>query len=69
MSQDKIIAGGNKNMLETNLVNQFYDFYNEQDRLETRHGQIEFMTNHFSICEREDLLGASNHTLDILRKV
>ena len=23
---------------------------------------------HFSICERQDLVGASNHTLDILRK-
>lgn len=31
-------------MLETDLVNQFYDSYNEQDRLEARHGQIEFMT-------------------------
>ncbi|WP_295072813.1 class I SAM-dependent methyltransferase [Ruminococcus sp.] len=27
-----------------------------------------FMEYHFSICERQDLIGASNHTLDILRK-
>lgn len=31
-------------MLETNLVNQFYDAYNEEERLAARHGQIEFMT-------------------------
>ena len=23
---------------------------------------------HFAICERQDLIGASHHTLDILRK-
>lgn len=28
-----------------------------------------FMEYHFSICERQDLIGASNHTLDILRKI
>ncbi|WP_019679301.1 class I SAM-dependent methyltransferase [Ruminococcus flavefaciens] len=28
-----------------------------------------FMEYHFSICERQDLIGASNHTLDILRKL
>jgi hypothetical protein len=27
-----------------------------------------FMDYHFSTCERPDLLGASGHTLDILRK-
>lgn len=27
-----------------------------------------YLAYHFSICEREDLLGASNHVLDILRK-
>ncbi len=27
-----------------------------------------WMEYHFSICERQDLIGASNHTLDILRK-
>ena len=28
----------------------------------------EYMKYHLSICERQDLLGASNHTLDILRR-
>lgn len=28
-----------------------------------------YLEYHFSICEREDLIGASNHVLDILRKV
>lgn len=27
-----------------------------------------YLKYHFSICEREDLIGASNHVLDILRK-
>ncbi len=28
-----------------------------------------YLQYHFSICEREDLIGASNHVLDILKKV
>ena len=28
----------------------------------------QWMAYHFSICERQDLIGASHHTLDILRK-
>ncbi|MBQ6223292.1 MAG: class I SAM-dependent methyltransferase [Solobacterium sp.] len=28
----------------------------------------QWMNYHFSTCERQDLIGASNHTLDILRK-
>lgn len=28
-----------------------------------------YLEYHFSICEREDLIGASNHVLDILRRV
>ena len=27
-----------------------------------------YLDYHFSICERQDLIGASNHALDILRK-
>ena len=27
-----------------------------------------WMEYHFTICERQDLIGASHHTLDILRK-
>lgn len=27
-----------------------------------------YLEYHFSICEREDLIGASNHVLDVLRK-
>jgi hypothetical protein len=27
-----------------------------------------WMDYHFAICERQDLIGASNHTLDILQK-
>lgn len=27
-----------------------------------------YLQYHFSVCERQDLIGASNHTLDILRK-
>jgi len=27
-----------------------------------------FLAYHFSICERPDLIGVSNHTLDILKK-
>ena len=28
-----------------------------------------FMQYHLSTCERQDMIGASSHTLDILRKV
>ena len=28
-----------------------------------------WMDYHFSVCERQDLIGASNHTLDILKKL
>ena len=28
-----------------------------------------WMDYHFTICERQDLIGASHHTLDILRKL
>ena len=28
-----------------------------------------FMQYHLSTCERSDMIGASSHTLDILRKV
>lgn len=28
-----------------------------------------YLDYHFSVCEREDLIGASNHALDILRKI
>lgn len=28
-----------------------------------------YLEYHFSICEREDLIGASNHALDVLRKM
>jgi hypothetical protein len=27
-----------------------------------------WMDYHFSTCERQDLIGASNHTLDILKR-
>ncbi len=28
-----------------------------------------WMDYHFAICERPDLIGASHHTLDIIRKI
>ncbi|MBR7081249.1 MAG: SAM-dependent methyltransferase, partial [Oscillospiraceae bacterium] len=28
-----------------------------------------WMEYHFAICERQDIIGASHHTLDILRKI
>ena len=28
-----------------------------------------WMEYHMAICERQDLIGASNHTLDILQKI
>ena len=31
-------------MIETNLVNEFNKFHNEEERLAARSGQIEFMT-------------------------
>ena len=46
----------------TNYMRKFVD---EMDD-ETFAKWLDF---HFSTCERQDLVGASNHTLDILEKV
>ena len=45
-----------------NLMNMFVDAADE----ETFAKWVEY---HLSICERQDLIGASHHVLDILRKV
>ena len=41
------------------------------DKLERMDDKLyqKYLEYHFSICERQDLIGASNHVLDILRKV
>ena len=31
-------------------------------------GPTGYMRYHFAVCERSDLIGASHHTLDILKK-
>ncbi|MDE7341547.1 MAG: class I SAM-dependent methyltransferase [Lachnospiraceae bacterium] len=41
------------------------------DRIEHMEERLyqKYLEYHFSICEREDLIGASNHVLDVLQKV
>ena len=56
----------------------YYNNYDEDSRLLSKHGRIEFLTTvkyvekylkyHFKTCERQDLIGLSHHTLDVLRK-
>lgn len=48
-----------------NYLEEYYNNYDEEGRLLSKHGQVEY---HFTICERQDLIGASHHTLDILQK-
>ena len=45
----------------TNYMRQIIDEMNDETF-------DKWMDYHFSICERQDLIGASNHTLDILQK-
>lgn len=52
-------------------VNHYYTQYDEDGRLRSRHGLVEYLTTmrcHFLICERTDMVGATHHMLDILRK-
>lgn len=72
-------------------LDEFYRNYEEEGRLLSQSGQVEYLTTmkyirdcidsmdsftfdkfmeyHSATCERADLMGASNHTLDILRKI
>ena len=45
----------------TNYIREFIDAMDDETF-------DKWMDYHFSICERQDLIGASHHTLDILRK-
>jgi hypothetical protein len=40
------------------------NYYNEYDE----DTFDKWLSYHFAICERQDLIGATNHALDILRK-
>ena len=48
--------------MEPKLKN-FYENYDEEGRLLSRSGSVEFTT-----CERPDMVGISHHTIDIFRK-
>ena len=50
-------------MATDGAAHYFSDFIDGMDR-ETF---AKWMAYHFAVCERQDLIGASNHTLDILR--
>lgn len=56
------------------VVTTFYNMIDEEERLQSRHGQVEFQTTMKSIHDylkpgmRVLEIGASNHVLDILRK-
>ena len=45
-----------------NHLENYYTNYDEEGRLLSKHGQD------LTICERQDLIGATHHSLDILQK-
>ena len=45
-------------------MNYLEEYYNNYDETFGK-----WMEYHFATCERQDLIGASHHTLDILRKL
>lgn len=52
-------------------VNNYYNQYDEDGRLRSRHGLVEYLTTmrcRSLIYERTDMVGATHHMLDILRK-
>ncbi len=53
----KLIATGGAMYYNREIIDTMDDYMFEK-----------WMDYHFTICERQDLIGASNHTLDILRK-
>lgn len=52
----------------TDMVAHYPDMQRTIDEMDDETFE-EYMKYHFSICEREDLVGFSNHTLDIFRKL
>lgn len=55
-------------MSETEILKQYYETYDEDGRLLSKHGQVEFITTQKYMHTRVYAVGASHHTLDILRK-
>lgn len=58
-------------MEELKYLTEYYSNYDEEGRLATKYGQVEFITTmkyHLSICERSDLIGITHHALDIFIK-
>lgn len=61
-------------------LSNYYEHYNEDGQLASRHGMVEYITTmkyveqyqyekyHLATCERQDMIGYSHHTLDIFRK-
>ncbi|HBH95540.1 MAG TPA: SAM-dependent methyltransferase [Ruminococcaceae bacterium] len=52
----------------TDMVTRYPDMQKTVDEMDDKTFE-KYMKYHFSICEREDLVGISNHTLDIFRKL
>lgn len=52
----------------TDMFARYPDMQRTIDEMDDGTFEI-YMRYHFSVCEREDLVGASNHTLDIFKKL
>lgn len=57
VTRDKLVAADGATNYMRDCIDEMDDFTFEK-----------WMEYHFAICERQDLIGASHHTLDILRK-
>lgn len=59
-------------------LTNYYERYDENARLLSKHGMVGYITTnilyklylkyHLAFCERQDMVGYSHHTLDIFRK-
>lgn len=58
VSREKLVAADGAAMYMIDSLNEM-----DEETFEL------FLKYHFSVCERQDLIGATNHCLDILRKV
>lgn len=68
---DKLMSGFNTERLAfvgTDMVTCYPDMKKAVDDMDDKTFEA-YMKYHFSICERGDLVGISNHTLDIFKKL
>ena len=68
---DKLMSGFNTERIAfvgTDMVSCYPDMQRTLEAMDDQTFET-YMRYHFSICEREDLVGFSTHTLDIFKKL